>query len=67
MKSLLTQDFNQIHKRKNFKIIGEAEEVIETDREIIILGWPRAAHNCDDCGCTSISHVLLRFKKMRSR
>lgn len=41
-------------------------ECYETDTEIIVCGMlsdDDESHNCDEMGCTSISHVLYRFRK----
>jgi hypothetical protein len=54
-------------------------EAYETDHEIIVLGeppdepdglsdeemskWYEKAHNCDQMGCTTLSHVMYRFFK----
>ena len=41
-------------------------ECYETDTEIVVCGVPREndkSHNCDEMGCSSINHVLYRFKK----
>lgn len=42
-------------------------EAYETEKEIIICGEPEEndeSHNCDQMGCSSVSHVLYRFKKI---
>jgi len=42
-------------------------ECYETDTEIIVLGEPITEdekHNCDHMGCSSLTHVLYRFKKL---
>ena len=41
-------------------------ECYETDTEIVVCGQPKpndASHNCDEMGCSSVSHVLYRFPK----
>jgi hypothetical protein len=47
-------------------------EAYETPKEIIICGYPPVEtddtpddkrHNCDEMGCTSLSHVLYRISK----
>jgi hypothetical protein len=41
-------------------------ECYETDTEIIVIGWPEdddENHDCDQLGCSTLSHVLYRFKK----
>ncbi len=38
-------------------------ECYETDTEIVVCGWPKEEHNCDQMGCSTINHVLYRFKK----
>lgn len=41
-------------------------ECYETDTEIVVCGMPRnddESHNCDEMGCSSVSHVLYRFRK----
>ena len=53
---------------KEPKKIGDA---YETEREIVIVGYPapdehlpeEEQHNCDALGCSSVSHVLYRFRK----
>jgi len=37
----------------------------ETEREFIICGDPEEIddHNCDEMGCSSVSHVIYRFAK----
>jgi hypothetical protein len=47
---------------KNAKLV----ECYETDKEIIVCGDPKEDdenHNCDFMRCSSVSHVLYRFKK----
>jgi hypothetical protein len=44
-------------------------ECVETETEIIVLGQPDTddeEHNCDCMGCSSVSHVLYRFRKTDS-
>jgi len=41
-------------------------ECYETEKEIIVCGCPETddeSHNCDAMGCTTVNHVLYRFKK----
>ena len=41
-------------------------EAYETATEIIVCGWPDTddeSHDCDAMGCSSVSHVLHRFRK----
>ncbi len=41
-------------------------ECYETETEIVVCGPIEAndvLHNCDEMGCSSVSHVLYRFKK----
>ena len=39
-------------------------ECYETDKEYIILGSPLSEdHNCDEMGCSTVSHVRMRIKK----
>ena len=55
---------------------GILRECYETETEVIVLGWPRDSvlgepgvdsdHNCDQMGCSTVSHVLYRFKKEKS-
>lgn len=41
-------------------------ECYETDREIIVCGEPKDEnHNCDEMGCSTVNHVLFRFKKLK--
>lgn len=42
-------------------------ECYETETEIIVLGYPGddESHNCDEMGCSSVSHVLYRFWKRK--
>ena len=58
---------------------GKLVEAYETDNQIIIIGdpppepeglsteeyerWEETAHNCDQMGCSTLSHVLYRFDK----
>lgn len=30
--------------------------------EIVVLGMPRGNHNCDEMGCSSLTHVIYRKK-----
>lgn len=59
---------------------GELIEAYETEKEIIVLGnppdepegltdeqmsdWYESAHNCDEMGCGTLSHVMYRFSKL---
>lgn len=49
-------------------MIPEGAELMEcyrTQREIIVCGQPAyrdKSHNCDEMGCSSINHVLYRFR-----
>ena len=50
-------------------LIPEGAELVEAYRykgEIIIIGEPDEAtdHNCDQMGCTTLSHVLYRLKEV---
>lgn len=39
-------------------------ECYETDKEYIILGSPlNEEHNCDEMGCSTVSHVRMRISK----
>jgi len=41
-------------------------ECYETEDEIVVIGWPGEddeSHDCDEMGCSSVSHVLYRFPK----
>jgi hypothetical protein len=41
-------------------------ECYETDTEIVVCGEPKendVSHNCDEMGCSSVNHVLYRFRK----
>jgi len=41
-------------------------ECYETEKEIIVCGWPRQDdedHNCELMGCSSLGHVLYRISK----
>lgn len=29
--------------------------------EIVVLGMPRGNHNCDEMGCSSLTHVIYRM------
>ena len=45
---------------------AELRECYETETEIIVMGEPRhddESHNCDQLGCSSVSHVKYRFSK----
>lgn len=43
---------------------AQMRECYESDDEIIVLGDPiNDDHNCDQMGCSSICHVIYRFKK----
>ena len=48
----------------NFKRIQNVSSVYLCGNEIIIFGEPEDseddAHNCDEMGCSSVQHVLLR-------
>jgi|GEM_PF-6286432 hypothetical protein len=45
---------------KNAKLI----ECYETDKEYVIIGSPLSEeHNCDEMGCSTVSHVRMRIKK----
>lgn len=40
-------------------------ECYETEDEIIVCGFPKENdenHNCDMMGCSTVNHVLYRFK-----
>jgi len=40
-------------------------ECYETKTEIIVCGWPGqddGTHDCDLMGCSTINHILYRFK-----
>jgi hypothetical protein len=55
-------------------------EAYETETEIVVCGQPQpepegltqeqyieyyeTSHNCDQMGCTTVSHVIYRFKKL---
>jgi hypothetical protein len=44
---------------------AELMECYRTTNEIIVCGQPAyddESHNCDEMGCSSINHVLYRFK-----
>lgn len=39
-------------------------EAFETEDEVIVIGEPQDEyHNCDEMGCSTLSHVLYRFPK----
>ena len=42
---------------------AELMECYRTANELIVCGQPTdESHNCDEMGCSSINHVLYRFK-----
>jgi len=47
---------------------SQLRECYETEDEIFVLGWPQEddeSHNCDALGCSTMSHVLYRFSKVK--
>jgi hypothetical protein len=41
-------------------------ECYETEKEFVIIGRPDPddeSHNCDALGCSSVAHVIARFRK----
>ena len=49
---------------------AQFRECYETADEIVVCGEPPPAenddsHNCDEMGCTTLSHVLYRFPKAK--
>jgi hypothetical protein len=49
-----------------YKVLHAGDvEILQTNNEIIITGSPCGklydGHNCDEMGCSSVSHVLLRM------
>lgn len=43
---------------------AKLREAYETETEIVICGYPESEdHNCDKMGCSSVNHVIYRFKK----
>ena len=50
---------------KIIELFNSGVEVLQTDNELIICGSPSGelyeSHNCDEMGCSSVSHVLLRI------
>ena len=41
-------------------------EAYVTEHEVIVMGFPKEDdenHNCDAMGCSTLSHVLHRFRK----
>ena len=45
-------------------------ECYETATEIIVLGQPESedeSHNCDAMGCSTLNHVLYRFRKSEGK
>ena len=45
---------------------AQFRECYETQREIIVCGWPEMddeSHDCDAMGCSTLNHVLYRFRK----
>lgn len=44
---------------------AELMECYRTEKEIVVCGQPTytdESHNCDEMGCTSLNHVLYRFR-----
>ncbi len=53
-----------------FKEIKEVTGVYVSKHEIVVTGHPETddeEHNCDELGCTSVSHVLFREKRENER
>ncbi len=51
-----------------FEEIKDVTGVYVSKHEIVVTGHPEVddeEHNCDDLGCTSVSHVLFREERPR--
>lgn len=49
---------------EGYKEIKDVDGVFVSDNEIVVTGMPDedSEHDCDDMGCTSVSHVLFRTR-----
>jgi hypothetical protein len=66
------KDYETISVPKHFIPKGaKLIEAYKTPTELVIMGnpdWlPNIEHNCDEMGCGSMGHVILRYKLDRSK
>jgi hypothetical protein len=67
IEELTKEHFEQMKKLmeapEGYREIKNVSNVFVSDVDIVITGYPEEddeSHNCDEMGCSSVSHVLFR-------